>query len=107
MKADTVRVDGRAAGPVGKAAVDSVERLEAMCSRGLIDDRAKIAGMEAPFAGDRALLVRRQAFDLPRRQEQIRKRKRRTAENTAEHPGPAFRSIEVDDMRELVGEDQS
>ena len=64
--------------------------------------------MEAALAAarHRTLLVSREPFNVPRRQEEIRKGHRRTAEDAAQHARPRFGTIEVDDVRELVGEDQ-
>ena len=47
-------------------------------------DRAEVAGVQPSFAGDRALFVGREPFDLPGRQEQVRKRERRPPEDAAD-----------------------
>jgi hypothetical protein len=106
MKADAVGIDRRAARPVRQPAVGPVERLERALPRRLFDNRAEIAGMHPAGAGDRALLVGGEAFDLPGRQEQVRKRDRRPPEDRSHGARPAFGSIEVHDVRELVGQHQ-
>ena len=107
MEVGAVRVRRRARGPVGQPAVHAIERLERARARRFADDRAKVARVHAPFAGDRALLVGRQPLDLPRRQIQIRKRVRRAAEDPARDARPPLRPIEVDDVCELVREGEA
>ena len=107
MEAGTVRVDRAAARPVGQAAVDAIERLETILPRGLADNGAEIARVQPSFAGDHALLVRRQPFDLPRREEEVRKCVRCAPEDSANDSRPACRAIEVHDVRELVREHQT
>ena len=60
--------------------------------------------MQTAFAGDHALLVRRETLNLPGREKDVRKGQRRPAEHRANGSGPAFGSIEVQDVRELVRE---
>ena len=107
MKADAIGVHRIATRPVGQSAVDPIERFEAMLPRCLADDGAEVARVQPPFTGDPALFVGRQPFDLPRRKEQVRKGVRRPAEDAARDARPAFRSIEVHDVRELVREYQA
>ncbi len=107
MEANAVGVNRRAARPVGQAAVDAIERFEATLSRAFLNDGEEVSRVKPPFAGDRTLLVRRQTFDLPLRQKDVRERNRRAAEDPSNDPRPAFRAIEVDDVRELVREDQT
>ena len=104
MKTKPVCVRGVAARPVGEAAVHPVERLQGTSTRGFAENGGEIAGVHAPLAGEGAFLVRRDAFDLPDRKIQVRKRDRRAAKNVPEHPGKTFGSIEVHDMGELVRE---
>ena len=107
MKAGAVGVHRGAAWPVGQAAVEAIERLQPVLARGFADDVAEVSGVQPSFSGDRALFVRRQSLDLPGRQEEIWKRVGRASEDRARHPRPAFGSIEVHDVRELVREDQA
>ena len=60
--------------------------------------------MQAPLTCDDAFLVRREPFDLPQRQEDVGKYVERPTDDPARDPRPAFRAIEVHDVRELVDE---
>src|SRR5439155_4687838 len=73
MKAETVRVCAVAVRPVGQPAVDAVERLESAGERRLADDRAEVARVQPAVSGNDTLLVRGEPFDVPLREEEIRK----------------------------------
>ena len=107
MKAKAVRVHREAVGPVGEAAVDAVERLEALRARRLADNRLEVTRVHAPFACQRTLLVGRQPLDLPCRQIEIRKCDVDAPEDAADDARPSFRSIEMHDVGELVREDEA
>ena len=104
MESDAVGVHRGAPWPVGQATVDAVQLLEALSGGALADNREEVAGMKTALAGDDTLLVGREPLDLPRRQKPVGKRVGGTAENRAGDSRPSFRPIEVDDVRELVGE---
>ena len=105
VESDAVGVHRGAARPVGQPAVDAVERLEARSPRRLADNRAEVARMKPAFAGDHALLVGREPFDLPRPAETGSETRMRVRPKiAADDPRPPFRPIEVNDVRELVGE---
>ena len=92
--------------PGGQAAVDAIERQEGAVPRRFTLDRAKVSGVQPSHRGQPALFERCQAFDLPCRQQEIRKRERRPAKHRTHPARPAARSIEVDDVGVLVREDQ-
>ncbi len=96
-----------ATGPVGESAVDAIERLQRPCPGGLALDGAEVPRMQPSLSGHRALLVGGEALDLPDGKKQVRKRDGRPAEDVAHDSSPSFRSIEVDDVSEFVGEDQA
>ena len=107
MEAQAVGVRRVTFGPVGQASVDPVDRLEHVLACCFTQNCAKIAGVQPPLAGERAFFIRREAFDLPDRQIQVRKTDRHAAEEPPDRSRPALRSIEVNDVRELVCEDQA
>ena len=61
--------------------------------------------MQTALAGHRAFFIRREAFDVPDRQKEVGKRERHSAEHCAHDARPALGSIQMHDVRELVGED--
>ncbi len=107
MEANAVSVWTLPGGPIGEPTVDAVERLERVLTCRLVDDHAKVASVQPSFAGDRAFFVGRQPLDLPRWQEQIRKGDDGSSEDVSHDPRPAFRPIQVHDVRELVGDHQA
>ncbi len=106
MEPGAVGVRGLAARPVHKAAVDAIEGLERTLPRGFILNGPEVSVEQAPFAGDGAFFVGREAFDLPGRQIEIRKGKRHAPKDIPDYARPALRTIEVRDMRELMGKHQ-
>src|SRR5262249_59398079 len=75
-------------------------------TRGLVDDCAEVAGVETSLPGDGAFFERGEALDLPRREKQVGKRDDVAAEDRADAARPALGSIEMDDVRELMREDE-
>ena len=84
MEVGAVGVLRRPAGPVDQAAVRAIDRIEPSGRGRAIDDHAEVAGRHASFTRQRALVVRRDAFNLPEREKQIRKEHRGPAEHARE-----------------------
>src|SRR5690242_9245145 len=76
MEPQSVRVRRQTARPVGESAVHTIERLETAGARRFTLDGAEVSRMKAPLAGEGALFEGGEPFDMPRRQEQVRKRQR-------------------------------
>ncbi len=107
MEVGAVGVLRRPAGPVDQAAVRTIDRIEPSGRGRAIDDHAEVAGRHASFTRQRALVVRRDAFNLPEREKQIRKEHRGPAEHAAKAADPPAGLVEVHDVRVLVREHQA
>ncbi len=104
MESETVGVRAEASRPVQQPAVDAVDWRRQVPAGRLVDDCTKAAVMQSSLARNRAFFIRREAFDLPDRQIQIREDEGLASEHGTQRARPALRSIEMRDVRELVGE---
>ena len=64
-----------------------------------------LGSFDAAGAGDLRLLVDGESFGEPRRRIEIRKQRRRAAEDVLPERPDAARAIEMEDVRQLVGDD--
>src|SRR5438128_683464 len=77
-----------------------------MIDRGGARDHAMLRAFDASGAGELRLFVDGKAFDEPRRRVEIRKERVGASEDVlANRPQPA-RAVEMEDVRELVGDDE-
>ena len=101
-----VRVGRGAFGPIGEAAIHPIERLERVFAACGLLDGPEIAGVQPSFARHHALFVHRKAFNLPDWQKEVRKGQRHAAEHAADGARPSKGSIEMEDVRVLVRENE-
>jgi hypothetical protein len=104
MEVRAVRIRGVAVRPVVETAAGAIDRLEQPPARRHVDERAKVPGGDPALTRHPTLLERREPFDLPGRQEEIGEHQRRASEDPAHAAHEAPRSIEMQDVRVLVGE---
>ena len=89
VKVRPVDVDDISGRPVHQAAARPIERCEPVGRGSLIEHHAEVARRHASFVGGYALLIRREALDLPLRKECVRLKHREPSEHAPQAADPA------------------